>query len=81
MSYVPLKWSAALAAEALVFAQKLADEGLFYNDSNRGPYGENLAMNSGSGVPLTADNVLPREFVCCAVPEANHEVYFCSLKY
>ena len=64
-----------------MFAHKLADEGLFYRDSNRGPYGENLVMNSGSGVPSTADNVLSCEFVCCVDPEANHEVYFCSLKY
>ena len=64
-----------------MFAHKLADESLSYHNSNSGPYGENLAMNSGSGVPLTADNVLSCEFVCCVVPEANHEVYFCSLKY
>ena len=50
-----------------MFANHLADTDQFYHDPERGPYGENLAINSGSGGRATADNVLSREFnlYCC----------------
>jgi len=58
VTYVPLRWSAALAVESLVFAQHLADTDQFYHDPNRGPYGENLAWNSGDGERRTVDGIV-----------------------
>jgi len=58
--YVPLKWSNALKAEAAVWARHLATQGRLYHDTNKGPYGENLAMNSGGGGQPTTGNVLSR---------------------
>ena len=57
-----------------MFAHHLADTSQFYHDSNRGPYGENLASNSGSGGPSTTDHVLSCELVCFVVPIADPEV-------
>ena len=51
-----------------MFAHHLANTSQLYHDSDRGPYGENLASNSGSGGPSTTDHVLYREFVCCVTP-------------
>ena len=60
-TYVPLQWSDALAAESLVFAQHLIDNNQLYHDPDRGPYGENLAYNWGSGGQPATDYVLGRE--------------------
>ena len=58
-SYVPLKWSNTLKAEAQKWAVHLANSNKFYHDSNRGNRGENLAWNGGGGV--TTESVLYSE--------------------
>ncbi len=45
-SYVPLKWSAALAASATSYAEYLATNDLWEHSNS--DYGENLAWNGGS---------------------------------
>lgn len=58
--YVPLQWSSALKADAQVWAQYLLDTNQFEHDPTKGPYGENIAMNSGSVIQPTTENVLSR---------------------
>jgi hypothetical protein len=57
VSYVPLKWSNALAASAQKYAEDMARNNNFAHSN--GNYGENLAWNSGKSSP-SADNVLQR---------------------
>lgn len=58
--YVPVKWSDALKKDAAVWARHLVAIDTFYHDPNRGPYGENLAMNGGADWQPTTENVLSR---------------------
>ena len=60
-TYVPLRWSDALKADSLTWAQHLLDEDKFEHDADRGPYGENLAINWGGAGQPTAESVLSRE--------------------
>lgn len=56
-SYVPLKWSAALAASATKYAEYMAKNDVWaHSDSD---YGENLAWNGGSK-PAEISNVMTR---------------------
>ena len=47
--------------------QYLADTDQFYHDPDIGSYGENIAVNSGSGGQVTTENVLSREFVQASI--------------
>ncbi len=56
-SYVPLKWSPALAASATSYAEYLAENDLWEHSNS--DYGENLAWNGGS-VHADISNVMTR---------------------
>lgn len=57
--YVPLQWSSALKEDAFAWAQYLVDTNQFKHD--KGPFGENIAMNSGSVKQRTTEDILSRE--------------------
>mmetsp|Transcript_20208 Transcript_20208/g.48568 ORF Transcript_20208/g.48568 Transcript_20208/m.48568 type:complete len:687 (+) Transcript_20208:1014-3074(+) len=59
-AYVPLKWSNGLKEASMTWAQYLADTDQFYHDPDIGSYGENIALNSGSGGQVTTENILSR---------------------
>ena len=64
-SYVPLKWSKALADEARAWAEQLAEDCELYHDPNTN-HGENIALNYGwdeYSTRRTTENVLSREFM------------------
>jgi len=56
--YVPLQWSSALKEDAFAWAQYLVDTNQFKHD--KGPFGENIAMNSGSVKQRTTEDILSR---------------------
>ena len=58
-SYVALRWSNIIKAEAQKWAVHLANSNKFYHDRNRGSCGQNIAMNTGGGV--TTESILYSE--------------------
>ena len=64
-TYVPLKWSKALADEARAWAEQLAEDCELYHDPNTN-HGENIALNYGwdeYSTRRTTENVLSSEFI------------------